>query len=69
MARSRWWAEKGIPDLLYCARQKLARLASLGAWGPALDGASVFQPLHLSTPIMGVMSAHPSLSQGTPRAR
>lgn len=47
---------------------KVARLAFLGAQGPALDVASVFQPLHLPAPIMGVMSAHPSLSQGTPRA-
>lgn len=45
---------------------KLARPASLGALGLALDSASVFQPLHLPAPVMDVMSAHPSMSQGTP---
>lgn len=46
--------------------QRLARPAFLGALGPALEGASVVQPLHLPAPIMDVMSAHPSLGQGTP---
>lgn len=41
--------------------QKLARPAFLGTRGPVLEGASVFQLLHLPAPIMDVTSIHPSL--------
>lgn len=60
------WAEKGSPGLLYSAWSDLERPAFLGALGPVLEGASVSQPLYLPAPIMDVMSAHPSLGQGTP---
>lgn len=46
--------------------QRLPRPAFLGALGPALEGASVVQSLHLPAPIMDAISAHPSLGQGTP---
>lgn len=59
---------RASPTCFTVRGQKPASFAFLGAWSPALNGASMFQPLHLPAPIMGVMSAHPSLSQGTPRA-